>query len=127
MHDDEEEVGVYADFSVIFGGGGNDLEKEEGEGGEGEHVEDYMDDLDGIPWCSRCWATMTKHTIIYHDGKWRRFESNCSNQDRGDSILGCDTNERQQQPQYAEFWASKAKSNVNNIIPLASAIYSAKG
>jgi len=54
MHDDEEEVGVYADFSVIFGGGGNDIEEEEGEGGDGEHVEDYMDDLDGIPWCARC-------------------------------------------------------------------------
>lgn len=51
---------VYADFSVIFGGGGggekgNGEDEEDGAGGgAGEHFEDYMDDLDGIPWCARC-------------------------------------------------------------------------
>ncbi|KAK3900690.1 hypothetical protein C8A05DRAFT_17025 [Staphylotrichum tortipilum] len=48
--DGEGEGGVYADFSVIFGGGGGDGEEEE----EGEWVEDYMDELDGIPWGARC-------------------------------------------------------------------------
>ncbi|KAL2195359.1 hypothetical protein P885DRAFT_62117 [Corynascus similis CBS 632.67] len=68
--DDEDEegvgegeggVGVYADFSVIFGGGGNSGD-DEGEGnkkrggrgdceeGDVDCFEDYMDDLDGIPW-----------------------------------------------------------------------------
>ncbi|KAK4120258.1 hypothetical protein N657DRAFT_580253 [Parathielavia appendiculata] len=57
--DDEEggEVGVYADFSVIFGGGGDTDEDEDGldeKGSVGDCFEDYMDDLDGIPWGARC-------------------------------------------------------------------------
>jgi hypothetical protein len=55
---EEGEVGVYADFSVIFGGGGGDNEEEddgfEDGGGGGDCFEDYMDDLDGIPWGARC-------------------------------------------------------------------------
>ncbi|KAK4154938.1 hypothetical protein C8A00DRAFT_42400 [Chaetomidium leptoderma] len=51
----EEEGAVYADFSVIFGGGGSGGggEEEEEQGGE-DCFEDYMDDLDGIPWGGRC-------------------------------------------------------------------------
>jgi hypothetical protein len=62
-YEDEPEE-VYADFSVIFGGGGgrgggDDSDEEgasarSGAGGDGEHFEDYMDDLDGIPWTIRC-------------------------------------------------------------------------
>lgn len=49
--DDEGGGGVYADFSVIFGGGGNGEEDEDDAGGkEGECFEDYMDEVDGIPW-----------------------------------------------------------------------------
>ncbi len=50
--DDENGGGVYADFSVIFGGGaGCEDEDEDGFGGGGvEGVEDYMDEVDGIPW-----------------------------------------------------------------------------
>lgn len=60
---------VYTDFGAIFGGGGGGVGDEAGEGevagetrasaGEaergngGEHFEDYMDDLDGIPWGAR--------------------------------------------------------------------------
>lgn len=60
---------VYTDFGAIFGGGdgncGDDADESEGTGetqgsaGEGEerhggeHFEDYMDDLDGIPWGAR--------------------------------------------------------------------------
>ncbi|KAK4131538.1 hypothetical protein BT67DRAFT_152109 [Trichocladium antarcticum] len=48
--DEPEEV--YADFSVIFGGGGDgDADDDEGGPSGGDHFEDYMDDLDGIPWC----------------------------------------------------------------------------
>lgn len=66
VYDDEDEDGdgeggggVYADFSVIFGGGGGGNGKdgeaggdgdEEGDGLGGDCFEDYMDDLDGIPW-----------------------------------------------------------------------------
>ncbi|KAG7290083.1 hypothetical protein NEMBOFW57_000077 [Staphylotrichum longicolle] len=49
--DDEGGGGVYADFSVIFGGGGNGEEDEDDAvGKEGECFEDYMDEVDGIPW-----------------------------------------------------------------------------
>ncbi|KAL2158136.1 hypothetical protein VTH06DRAFT_4704 [Thermothelomyces fergusii] len=63
--DDDEEgggEGVYADFSVIFGSGGKQNGDGEGGGGDGaagagdgrdrdgDFFEDYMDDLDGIPW-----------------------------------------------------------------------------
>ncbi|KAK7733013.1 hypothetical protein SLS53_008342 [Cytospora paraplurivora] len=57
---------IYSDFSVIFGnGGGSDSDSAEelgvydergsteGDSGAREHVEDYMDDLDGIPWDAR--------------------------------------------------------------------------
>lgn len=60
---------VYTDFGAIFGGGDGGCVGEadegegtgrtqgstgEGEGGQvGEHFEDYMDDLDGIPWGAR--------------------------------------------------------------------------
>jgi hypothetical protein len=60
---------VYADFSVIFGGSGlregdgaGELDDEDdgpvggmafGDDGGGEGFEDYMDELDGIPWGSR--------------------------------------------------------------------------
>ncbi|KAK4139673.1 uncharacterized protein C8A04DRAFT_15649 [Dichotomopilus funicola] len=54
---DEGEGAVYADFSVIFGGGGSESDDEGKEksagsdgGGEDDCFEDYMDDLDGIPW-----------------------------------------------------------------------------
>jgi hypothetical protein len=52
-YEDEPSEEVYADFSVIFGGGDGDDSDEEG-GGGGDHFEDYMDDLDGIPWNARC-------------------------------------------------------------------------
>ncbi|KAK0609765.1 hypothetical protein B0T17DRAFT_594026 [Bombardia bombarda] len=49
---EDEPDDVYADFGVIFGSGGDgDLTDDEG---PGEHFEDYMDDLDGIPWSARC-------------------------------------------------------------------------
>lgn len=41
---------VYADFELIFCGGGSDGEPSDD---EGEHYEDVMDDLDGIPWMAR--------------------------------------------------------------------------
>lgn len=56
---------VYTDFGAIFGGGGDEADEGEGraetrgpagkgDGGHGgEHFEDYMDDLDGIPWGAR--------------------------------------------------------------------------
>lgn len=57
---------IYTDFSIIFGsggGGGGDSAEEDGEYSESvsvkgkcsasEHFEDYMDDLDGIPWDAR--------------------------------------------------------------------------
>lgn len=54
----DEPDDVYADFSVIFGGGGggsgldDEMEDEDlGDGGTG--YEDYMDELDGIPWMAR--------------------------------------------------------------------------
>lgn len=66
--DDDEEgeaEGVYADFSVIFGNGGNKNGDGEASGDgttasgdgrdqEGDCFEDYMDDLDGIPWGGTC-------------------------------------------------------------------------
>ncbi|KAK3994223.1 hypothetical protein QBC44DRAFT_48692 [Cladorrhinum sp. PSN332] len=48
---EDEPEDVYADFGLIFGGGA------EGDGSsddEGDHFEDYMDDVDGIPWNARC-------------------------------------------------------------------------
>jgi hypothetical protein len=39
---------VYADFSVIFGGGGTSEDEEDEEG-----FEELMDDVDGIPWVAR--------------------------------------------------------------------------
>lgn len=47
--DDPEDV--YADFGVIFGGGGDGSSAEND---EGDNYEDYLDDLDGIPWNVRC-------------------------------------------------------------------------
>lgn len=58
---------IYTDFSVIFGGGGSGGSRGAEEAGTGnerggsvgeksgavEHFEDYMDDLDGIPWDAR--------------------------------------------------------------------------
>jgi len=38
---------VYADFSVIFGGGGSDVDSDE------EGYEEFMDDVDGIPYTAR--------------------------------------------------------------------------
>ncbi|KAK3339766.1 hypothetical protein B0T25DRAFT_467056 [Lasiosphaeria hispida] len=46
----DEPDDVYADFGVIFGGGEDDTSDDE----PGEHFEDYLDDLDGIPWNARC-------------------------------------------------------------------------
>lgn len=46
----DESDDVYADFGVIFGGGSADGESSDD---EGEHYEDYMDDMDGIPWTAR--------------------------------------------------------------------------
>ncbi|KAB5511662.1 hypothetical protein GE09DRAFT_981654 [Coniochaeta sp. 2T2.1] len=46
--DDSEDV--YADFGVIFGGGVADDEEEQE---VQDHYEDYMDDMDGIPWTVR--------------------------------------------------------------------------
>ncbi|KAK0671316.1 hypothetical protein QBC41DRAFT_300746 [Cercophora samala] len=43
---------VYADFGLIFGVGGEGDESDEE--GPVEQFEDYMDDLDGIPWNARC-------------------------------------------------------------------------
>ena len=43
-HDD-----VYSDFGAIFGGGSDG----EGSDEDGDHYEEYMDDLDGIPWSVR--------------------------------------------------------------------------
>ncbi|KAK3358453.1 hypothetical protein B0T24DRAFT_130416 [Lasiosphaeria ovina] len=48
---DDEPDDVYADFGVIFGGGGDGHSSEDE---VVEHFEDYMDDLDGIPWNARC-------------------------------------------------------------------------
>jgi len=45
---------VYADFGLIFGGGGGDSDMSDEEGSSGDQFEDYMDDLDGIPWNARC-------------------------------------------------------------------------
>lgn len=41
---------VYADFGVLFGGGSADVEPNDD---ERDNYEDYMDDLDGIPWTAR--------------------------------------------------------------------------
>lgn len=49
---EDEPEDVYADFGLIFGNGGGDGEGSDDE--SGEHFEDYMDDLDGIPWNARC-------------------------------------------------------------------------
>lgn len=46
----DEPDDVYADFGMIFGGGSTE---DEGEEEEDDHFEDYMDDLDGIPWTAR--------------------------------------------------------------------------
>ncbi|KAK3313563.1 hypothetical protein B0H66DRAFT_356289 [Apodospora peruviana] len=48
---DDDSDDVYTDFSVIFGSGEGDMSDEET---SNEHVEDFMDDLDGIPWNARC-------------------------------------------------------------------------
>ncbi|KAK5655275.1 hypothetical protein OQA88_5842 [Cercophora sp. LCS_1] len=47
-YEDEPEE-VYADFGVIFGGDGESSEDE-----NADHFEDYLDDVDGIPWNARC-------------------------------------------------------------------------
>ncbi|KAK4463876.1 hypothetical protein QBC42DRAFT_57050 [Cladorrhinum samala] len=49
---EDEPEDVYADFGLIFGNGGGDCESSDDE--SGDHFEDYMDDLDGIPWNARC-------------------------------------------------------------------------
>ncbi|KAK1764449.1 hypothetical protein QBC33DRAFT_200035 [Phialemonium atrogriseum] len=46
----DEPDDVYADFELIFGGGAGDAESSDE---EGEHYEDVMDELDGIPWRAR--------------------------------------------------------------------------
>ncbi|KAK4186693.1 hypothetical protein QBC35DRAFT_475203 [Podospora australis] len=48
---EDEPDDVYADFGLIFGGGDGDGSDDEG---AAEQFEDYMDDLDGIPWNARC-------------------------------------------------------------------------
>ncbi|KAK3935620.1 hypothetical protein QBC46DRAFT_271324 [Diplogelasinospora grovesii] len=48
---EDEPDDVYADFGVIFGSGDGDSSDDDN---AAEHVEDYMDDLDGIPWTARC-------------------------------------------------------------------------
>ncbi|KAK1831457.1 hypothetical protein QBC39DRAFT_91887 [Podospora conica] len=45
---DDDPDDVYADFGVIFGGGDGGLDDEL------EEYEDYLDDVDGIPWNARC-------------------------------------------------------------------------
>lgn len=45
----EEPDDVYADFGIIFSGGNVDDFAD----GEGDHYDDYMDDMDGIPWTVR--------------------------------------------------------------------------
>ncbi|KAK4167766.1 hypothetical protein QBC43DRAFT_203073 [Cladorrhinum sp. PSN259] len=48
---EDEPEDVYADFGLIFGGSAEgDMSSDD----EGEHFEDYMDDVDGIPWNARC-------------------------------------------------------------------------
>lgn len=51
--DDSDDV--YTDFSVMFGGGGGDgAEDDDGmSGSEVDGYEEFMDDLDGIPWSAR--------------------------------------------------------------------------
>lgn len=46
---------VYSDFAKIFGGGGGDGAEDDdgGSGGAVEGYDDFMDDLDGIPWSAR--------------------------------------------------------------------------
>lgn len=46
----DEPDDVYADFELIFCGGAGDAESPDD---DGEHYEDVMDDLDGIPWTVR--------------------------------------------------------------------------
>ena len=46
---EDEPDDVYADFGVIFGGGEADALDE-----EDDYYEDYLDDVDGIPWNARC-------------------------------------------------------------------------
>ncbi|KAL2015645.1 hypothetical protein VTK56DRAFT_5066 [Thermocarpiscus australiensis] len=48
---EDEPEDVYADFGAIFGGGEGAVSEEDV---PGEHFEDYMDELDGIPWNARC-------------------------------------------------------------------------
>ncbi|KLU91251.1 hypothetical protein MAPG_09772 [Magnaporthiopsis poae ATCC 64411] len=51
----DESDDVYSDFSLMFGGGGGDgAEDDDGRsGGDVDGYEDFMDDLDGIPWSAR--------------------------------------------------------------------------
>ncbi|KAL8403525.1 hypothetical protein RB594_008693 [Gaeumannomyces avenae] len=51
--DDSDDV--YTDFSVMFGGGGGDGAEDEDRmsGSEADGYEEFMDDLDGIPWSAR--------------------------------------------------------------------------
>ncbi|KAL2155708.1 hypothetical protein VTH82DRAFT_450 [Thermothelomyces myriococcoides] len=79
--DDDEEgeaEGVYADFSVIFGNGGNKNGDGEASGDgttasgdgrdqEGDCFEDYMDDLDGIPWGGRSKDNISLIVLLYLD------------------------------------------------------------
>lgn len=61
INDDDmmESDDVYADFSVIFGGGGDSAMDDEADAyavslaGDGEQLDDCMDDLDGIPFGAR--------------------------------------------------------------------------
>ncbi|KAL2123670.1 hypothetical protein VTJ04DRAFT_35 [Mycothermus thermophilus] len=48
--EDDDGTGVYADFSVIFGGSGGQGDSDDESGSSGsDSFEDYLDDLDGIP------------------------------------------------------------------------------
>ena len=46
----DEPDDVYTDFGLIFGGEGEPDDDE----GPSELYEDYLDDVDGIPWNARC-------------------------------------------------------------------------
>ncbi|KUI62335.1 hypothetical protein VP1G_09462 [Cytospora mali] len=57
---DPDDGEIYTDFSLIFGGSSEEKVAEDSErdaveysSGADEHFEDYMDDLDGIPWDAR--------------------------------------------------------------------------
>ncbi len=53
QYDPSDPDDVYADFGVIFGGGGGDGGSEDDGDSEEDGLEDYMDHLDGIPLLAR--------------------------------------------------------------------------